>query len=120
MATRRMAVVLAVAGAALAGPAGAGEPEQLLGLSLDGAAGRITIEVATSGCTSKGDFAFERQGEVVTVVRKARDACKAMPSRARLEFTFAEAGLEPGKPIRVANRFVGDELLATVRPAAGR
>ena len=120
MVTRTLAVVVTVAGVALAGPAGAGEPELLLGLSLDGGAGRLVIEVASSGCTSKGDFTFERQGEVVTVVRRARDACKAMPSRARLEFTFAEAGLEAGKPIRVGNRFVGDELSATIRPAAGR
>jgi len=120
MVTRTMAVVVAVAGAALAGPAAAGEPEQLLSFSIDGGGGRLAIEVASSGCTSKGDFTFERQGEVVTVVRRARDACKAMPFRARLEFTFAEAGLEPGKPLRVGNRFVGDELQALVRPAPGR
>jgi hypothetical protein len=111
---------MACGGAALAAAAWAGEPEVLLGFSLDAEKGQVVLEVASTGCTGKADFAFERQGEVLTVVRKARDACKAMPSRARLEFTLAEAGVDVRTPLRLANRFVADELSANLRAAPGK
>jgi hypothetical protein len=113
-------VAVACGGAALATAAWAGEPEDLLGFSLDAGRGRLTLEVVSTGCTAKGDFRFERQGEVLTVVRQARDACKAMPSRARLEFTLAEAGVDVRTPLRLANRFVADELSANLRAAPGK
>lgn len=113
-------VAVACGGAALATAAWAGEPEDLLGFSLDAERGRLTIEVVSTGCTAKGDFRFERSGEVLTVVRLARDACKAMPSRARLEFSLAEAGVDARTPLRLGNRLVADEASANLRPAPAR
>lgn len=113
-------VAAACGGAALATWAWAGQPEDLLGLSLDAGRGLLTLEVVSTGCTSKADFRFERQGEVLTVVRLTRDACKAMPSRARLEFTLAEAGVDARTPLRLGNRLVADEASANLPAAPAR
>jgi len=43
-----------------------------------------------------------------------------MPSRARLEFTLVEAGVDAKKQLRLGNRLVVDELSANLRPGPGR
>lgn len=98
----------------LAGPALAADerPESLLGLSTDFDAGKITFEVASSGCTARKDFRGELKDGTLTLIRIGRDACKRMPERVKITFTLAELGLTANKPFAVANRFIVNENLA--------
>ena len=92
--------------------------EDLLVLSMDRAQKTLILYVASSGCTQKADFAFEMKDGVLTVLRKNRDDCKAMPSRIELRFSFQEAGIDPNKPFKIANKFVANENLANIRKSA--
>lgn len=68
----------------------------------------ITIRVASSGCTTKADFAFyvERRGSVVTVAfaRRKVDTCRSFAAgRTDIAFTYEELGLAPNAPFFIAN-----------------
>lgn len=89
--------------------AGGGKPATLLGLSTDFDAGKVTFEVASSGCTSKADFRAELAGGTLTLVRERTDTCKAMPFRTKIEFTLKELGLSPHQPFRLGNELVVNE-----------
>jgi hypothetical protein len=87
------------------------QQEVLLGFSTNFEKGEITIEVASSGCTKKEDFRFEYKGNILTIIRKQRDACKAMPEKISLTFTLKEIGIDPHTPFRISNAFMVNELL---------
>ena len=68
----------------------------------------LTIEVASSGCTGKADFAVyaERRGGTVALAfgRKHVDACRSSPQgRAELAFSWAELGVAPATRIFLLN-----------------
>ena len=92
--------------------AAAEQPEVLLGFSTDFEKGEITIEVASSGCTKKEDFRFEYKNSVLTVIRKERDACKAMPEKISLTFKLKEIGIDPHTPFQISNQFITNENIA--------
>lgn len=88
------------------GPATLGELEPLYAAS----AGRekITIKVASNGCTAKPDFAFyvERKGDAVTLAfgRRRIDPCKSFAmGQTELSFTWVELGLPPRTPVVLLN-----------------
>lgn len=71
----------------------------------------LTISVASSGCTTKADFAFyvDRRGGTVTVAfaRKRLDTCKSFAmGRTELSFSWAELGLEAPAPVFLLNPLV--------------
>ena len=88
------------------------QQEVLLGFSTDWEKGEITIEVASSGCTKKEDFRFEYKENTLTVIRKQRDACKAMPEKISLTFKLKEIGIDPNTPFRISNLFMVNGLMA--------
>lgn len=93
----------------------AGETEDLLGVSFDFEKKEITINVATSGCTQKGDFLFEMKDDVLTIIRINRDSCKAMQSKSSFTYSLKEAGIAPNKPFKIANRFIANIYMANIR-----
>lgn len=101
----------------LAAPALAEEErtEALLGVATDFDAGKVTFEVASTGCTGKGDFRLKRDGDTLTLLRLRRDACKAMPQRTKLDFTLEELGVTPHKPFKIANPFLVNENVALLK-----
>ena len=74
--------------------------------------GQITLEVVGSGCTKPEDFRFEFSGNVLTVIRREPDACKAMPSKHAFTFPLREIGINPHAPFRISNAFIVNERLA--------
>jgi hypothetical protein len=92
--------------------AAAEQPEILLGVSLDIEKGEITIEVVSTGCTSEADFRFEYKDNVLTIIRKQVDTCKAMPQKIRLTFKLQDIGIDPRTPFRISNVFIADESVA--------
>lgn len=93
-------------------PAAAEQPEVLLGVSMDFDKGQITLEVVSSGCTKKQDLRFEFSNNVLTVFRKERDSCKAMPSKVGFAYPLQEIGINPHAPFRISNAFIANTLLA--------
>ncbi len=82
------------------------QPEVLIGISTDFEKGEITIEVVSTGCTTKADFRFEYKENVLTIIRKQRDACKAMPEKIRLTYKLQEMGINPNTPFLISNSFI--------------
>ena len=71
----------------------------------------ITVEVASSGCTAKADFAFhvERSGETVTLAfaRRRLDTCRSFaPGRTAINFTYEELGVDGRTPLFLLNPLV--------------
>jgi hypothetical protein len=78
----------------------------------------LTISVASTGCTTKADFAFyvERRGEAVTLAfgRRRLDTCRSFAmGRTELTFTWAELGVAPRTPV-----FLLNPLLAWTGPGS--
>ncbi len=122
MKTKRLILLLAGLAVFLAAPAAAEQKEVLLGISTDFEKGELAIEVVSTGCTKKEDFRFEFKDNVLTVIRKERDACKAMPEKIRLTYKLREIGIDPNKPFRVSNELIVNENLANLSkslPAGG-
>ena len=102
-----------LAGCASPGPpvlAPAGSPLAELEPLYSAAAGRdaIVIEVASSGCTAKADFAFfvERKAGTVTLAfgRKRLDTCQSFTiGKTKLRFTYEELGLAGRQPVFLLN-----------------
>lgn len=90
-------------------------PEDLLGISLDFEKSAVTIQVVSSGCTKKDDFAFEMKGDQLTILRKQRDECKRMPEKVSLTFTLKEAGIDPNKAFNLVNKLTVNENTANIR-----
>ncbi|MCK4536761.1 MAG: hypothetical protein KAT93_07085 [Desulfuromonadales bacterium] len=108
---KKIGVVICLLMFVLAARAEAEQLENLLGLETDFDTKQIMFVVASSGCTSKGDFRVEVKDEVLTVYRLQRDACKRMPFRERIVFTLDELGLSPHKPFALGNRILVNENL---------
>lgn len=89
--------------------------EALLGVASDFDAGKVSFEVASTGCTGKKDFRVKRDGDTLTLLRLRRDACKAMPQRTKIDFTLEELGVTPHKPFKVANPFIVNENVALLK-----
>ena len=118
MATMKaMRVVLLVIGLlALSTPAAsAGEVEMLLGISTDYDKQELTLQVASSGCTAKGDFLFELKDGILTIRRTRKDECKAMESAVSLTYSLKEAGVEANKPFQLGNKLIANPMLSKVR-----
>ncbi|MBN1797571.1 MAG: hypothetical protein JW822_03280 [Spirochaetales bacterium] len=88
------------------------QPEVLLGLSMDFEKEEITIEVVSTGCTTKADFRFEYKDNVLTIIRKQPDTCKAMPDKITLTFKLKDLGIDPRTPFRISNTFLANENAA--------
>jgi len=112
--TKRLILLLAGLAVFLAAPAAAEQKEVLLGISTDFEKGELTLEVVSTGCTKNSDFRFEFKDNVLTVIRKERDACKAMPEKIKLTYKLAAIGIDPNKPFRVSNEFLVNENLANI------
>lgn len=92
-----------------------GNPEKLLGISLDDEKGEITIQVVSSGCTQKSDFTFEMKGDTLTVLRTTKDDCKAMGSPVRFSYSLKEAGVNPNKPFIIRNKFIANKFISNIQ-----
>ncbi len=92
-----------------------GNPEKLLGISLDDEKGEVTIQVVSTGCTKKSDFAFEMKSDTLTVIRTRKDDCKAMGSTAWFSYSFKEAGINPNKPFVIRNKFIVNKFIANIQ-----
>ncbi len=112
MRTWRWAAVTAILLGLLSATAAAEQPEVLLGVAMNFEKSQITLTVVSSGCTRKGDFRFEFSNSVLTVIRKERDSCKAMPSKVDFTYPLKEIGINPHAPFRISNAFIANELLA--------
>jgi hypothetical protein len=88
--------------------------EKLLGLSFNYDKNEISIEVVTTGCTVKGNFAFKVQNNTVTIYRKKRDVCKMAPQAIRFTYSLQEAGLSADKSYIIKNRFIANPNLANI------
>lgn len=93
----------------------AGNPEKLLGITLDNDKSEITIQVVSSGCTQRSDFSFEMKGDTLTVVRVKKDECKAMESQIQFSYSLKEAGINPNKPFVIGNKFIANFFIAKIQ-----
>jgi hypothetical protein len=108
----RWGVVVVVLLGLWSGAAAAEQPEVLLGVSMDFDRGQITLEVVSSGCTKQEDFRFEFSSNVLTMIRKERDSCKAMPTKVGFTYPLKKIGINPNAPFRIGNAFIANERLA--------
>lgn len=88
--------------------------EKLLGVSFNYDKKEITIQVVSTGCTVKNDFQFKVSNNIITIIRKKRDECKAMPEMASFTYTFQETGLSPDKAYTIKNKFIANPNLANI------
>lgn len=102
---------------ALSAPvAQADEIEVLLGIFTNADKQEVTLQVASSGCTAKGDFVFEMKDGVLTVRRTKRDECKAVESAVSFTYTLKEVGIDPNKPFKLGNSLAVDPMLPGILP----
>jgi len=88
--------------------------EKLLGVSFNYDKKEISIQVVSSGCTAKNDFQFKVSNNIITIIRKKRDECKAMPEMAGFTYSFQETGLSPDKAYTIKNKFIANPNLANI------
>jgi len=88
--------------------------EKLLGVSFNYDKKEISIQVVSSGCTVKTDFQFNVSNNIITIIRKKRDECKAMPGMTSFTYTFLETGLSPDKAYTIKNKFIANPNLANI------
>ena len=88
--------------------------EKLLGLSFNYDKKEISIQVVSTGCTVKTDFQFKVSNNIITIIRKKRDECKAMPEMASFTYSFLETGLSPDKTYTIKNKFIANPNLANI------
>ena len=102
---KKIAFLWAVMAIAFALPcqARAQQAEPILGLATDAEAKTVSIMVSSSGCTDKSYFSFALEGDVLTFKRIKRDACKAMPCRHTVTYSFEELGINPESAFRIGN-----------------
>lgn len=77
--------------------------EPLYGIATDADAGKVSIVVASTGCTDKSYFSFSLEGDVLLFKRIKRDPCKAMPRRETLDYSLKELGIKAETPFRIGN-----------------
>jgi hypothetical protein len=81
-----------------------GELETLRGAVADSSG--LILKVASTGCTTKADFAFyvgQGQERTVAFARKRLDVCKASPSVVAVRFSYEELGLAGARTVRLLN-----------------
>ena len=108
-----LALLAGCAGQAPPVLAPAGSPLAELEPIYAASAGRdaIVIEVASSGCTAKADFAYfvERKDGTVTLSfgRKRLDTCRSFAmGKTRISFSYEELGLVGRQPVFLMNPLV--------------
>lgn len=94
----------------------AAEIEVLLGITTNADKQEVTLQVASSGCTAKSDFAFEMKDGVLTVSRTKKDECKAVESAVSFTYTLKEVGIDPNKPFKLGNSLAVDPMLPGILP----
>ncbi len=102
---RKILLLLAVAAVFFvqAGEVRAEGAEPLYGIATDADAGKVSIVVASTGCTDKSYFSFSLEGDVLLFKRIKRDPCKAMPRREMLDYSLKELGIKADTPFRIGN-----------------
>lgn len=88
--------------------------ENLLGVSLNDDKKELIITVVSHGCTVKADFELQMQNNVLLIIRKKKDECKAMPEPLQLIYTFNEAQINPNIPFTIKNGFIANPLTANI------
>ena len=89
--------------------------EKLIGFTFNYEKNEVALTVITTGCTGKSDFSFNVQGKMITVLRKKKDECKAMPEAVIFTYSLKEAGLDANKEYTVNNFFIANPNLAGIR-----
>jgi len=93
----------------------AGEPETLLGVTVNFDKKEFTIKVVSTGCTNKSDFKFQMKDDELTIIRTKKDECKMMPEELTLTYTLKEAGIDPNKPFKIVNKFIVNLNIANTK-----
>ena len=70
--------------------------------------------MVSTGCTQKDDFQFLVKDENITIIRKKKDTCKAMPEEVSFTYTLKEAGIDPNKPFKILNKFIVNLDIANI------
>jgi hypothetical protein len=95
-------------------PEGKTGSENLLGLSFNYEKSELTATVVSNGCTMKEDFTIEQNSNQLTIRRKKRDECKALPEPVSISWAFKEAGIDPNRAYTIENNFIANPLTATI------
>lgn len=90
------------------------DTEKLLGFSFNYDKKEVSIQVVSTGCSSKSDFVFEVKNNSITIFRKKKDSCKALPSVQTFLFSMKETGIDPDKTYSIKNNFIGNHYLANI------
>lgn len=88
--------------------------ENLLGVSLNDEKKELLITVVSHGCTVKADFELQMNNNVLLLIRKRKDVCKAMPESLQLIYTFKEAQINENVPFKIKNTFIANPLTANI------
>jgi len=72
----------------------------------------LTVTLVSNGCTVKADFIFEQNSSMLTIVRKKKDECKAVPQAITISWTFKEAGIDPNRTYNIQNGFAANPFTA--------
>ncbi|MEQ1796902.1 MAG: hypothetical protein ABL872_03055 [Lacibacter sp.] len=73
---------------------------------------QLTVTFVSNGCTVKEDFIFEQNNSMLTIVRKKKDECKAVPQAITISWTFKEAGIDPNRTYNIQNGFAANPFSA--------
>ena len=79
------------------------ESEPIFGIVINTPTGTFSMDVLSSGCTTKQSFDFDLHGDVLTIKRREPDACKMIPHRITLTYTRDEVGVLWGRTFHLAN-----------------
>ncbi len=72
----------------------------------------LTVTLVSNGCTVKADFIFEQNSSMLTIVRKKKDECKAVPQAITISWTFKEAGIDANRTYNIQNGFTANPFTA--------
>jgi hypothetical protein len=72
----------------------------------------LTVTLVSNGCTVKEDFRFEQNNSNLSIIRKRKDECKAVPQAITISWTFKEAGIDPNRTYSIQNGFTANPFTA--------
>lgn len=72
----------------------------------------LIVTLVSNGCTVKADFIIEQNNSALTIVRKRKDECKAVPQAITISWTFKEAGIDPNRTYSIQNGFTANPFTA--------
>lgn len=72
----------------------------------------LTVTLVSNGCTVKEDFIFEQNNSMLTIVRKRKDECKAVPQAINISWTFKEAVIDLNRTYSIQNGFTANPFAA--------